>query len=176
VGEDFIAIGRISKPHGVKGEIRIAYFNPENPHVFSHYQMIYLQGDEQGLRPYRLLAVRPHKQFILAQLEGIQSRAEAEKLKGKVVFIDPAALPPLEADEYYWQDILGMRVVSEQGEDMGTIKEIVPTGSNDVYVVQKGAQEFLIPATKDIIIRIDIEGRMMTIRPLEGLLQQDDDL
>lgn len=174
MGEDFIAIGRVSKPHGVKGEIRIAYFNPEDPQFFSHYQMIYLQGDEKSLHPYRLLTVRPHKKFILAQLEGIQSRAEAEQLRGKVVLIDPADLPPLEADEYYWQDILGMRVVSETGEDVGTIKEIVPTGSNDVYVVQKGAQEFLIPATKDVIMSIDIEAHTMVIHPLEGLVQEDD--
>jgi 16S rRNA processing protein RimM len=163
VGEDFIAIGRVSKPHGVKGEIRIAYFNPENPQFFSHYQTIYLQGDERSLLPYRLLAVRPHKKFILAQLEGIQSRAEAEELRGKVVLIDPAELPPLEADEYYWQDILGMQVVSETGEEVGTIKKIVPTGSNDVYVVQKGAQEFLIPATEDVIMSIDIDARTIII-------------
>jgi 16S rRNA processing protein RimM len=174
VGEDFIVIGRISKPHGVKGEVRIDYFNPENPRFFSHYQTIFLQGDEKSLHPYRLLAVRPHKKFILAQLEGIQSRAEAEQLRGKVVFIDPAELPPLEADEYYWRDILGMRVVSETGENMGTVKEIVSTGSNDVYVVRKEAQEFLIPATKDVIMSIDMEGRTMVIRPLEGLLQEND--
>jgi 16S rRNA processing protein RimM len=174
VGEDFIAIGRVSKPHGVKGEIRIAYFNPENPQFFSHYQTIYLQGDERSLLPYRLLTARPHKKFILAQLEGIQSRAEAEELRGKVVLIDPAELPPLEADEYYWQDILGMQVVSETGEEVGTIKKIVPTGSNDVYVVQKGAQEFLIPATEDVIMSIDIDARTIIIRPLEGLVQEDD--
>ena len=176
MGEDFIAIGRVSKPHGVKGEIRIEYFNLEEPHVFSHYQTIFLQGDEKSLHPYRLLTVRPHKKFILAQLEGIQSRAEAEQLRGKVVLIDPAELPPLKEDEYYWQDILGMRVVSENGEDVGTIKEIIPTGSNDVYVVEKGAQEILIPATQDVIISIDIEARTMIIHPLEGLLQQEDDL
>jgi 16S rRNA processing protein RimM len=93
-----------------------------------------------------------------------------------VVLIDPAELPPLDEDEYYWQDILGMRVVSETGEDMGTVREIVPTGSNDVYVVRKEAQEFLIPATKDVIMSIDMEVRTMVIRPLEGLLQQEDDL
>ena len=176
MGENFIVIGRVSKPHGVTGEIRIEYFNSEDPHFFSNYKIIFLQGDEESLHPYRLLTVRPHKRFILAQLEGIQSRAEAEQLRGKVVLIDPSELPPLEEDEYYWQDILGMRVISEQGEDLGTIKDIVPTGSNDVYVVQKGAQEFLIPATQDVIMSIDIEGRTMVIRPLEGLLQQEDDL
>ena len=174
MGEDFIVIGRIYKPHGVQGEISIEYFNPDNPHFFSHYHMIFLQGDEGSLSPYRVLSVRPHKRFILVQLEGIHTRAEAEQLRGKKVLIDPIELPLLEADEYYWQDILGMRVVSDTGKDVGTVREIVPTGSNDVYVVQKGAQEFLIPATKDVIMNIDIQARTMVIRPLEGLLQEDD--
>jgi len=176
VGEDFIVIGRISKPHGVKGEISIEYFNPEDPQLFSHYHMIFLQGDEGSLSPYRVLSVRPHKRFILAQLEGIRTGAEAEQLRGKKVLVDPRELPPLEADEYYWKDILGMRVVSETGKDVGTVREIVPTGSNDVYVIQKGAQEFLIPATKDVIMSIDVKARTMIIRPLEGLLQQENDL
>jgi 16S rRNA processing protein RimM len=174
VGEDFIVIGRISKPHGVKGEIRIEYFNSEDLQFFSHYQMIFLQGDKRSLFPYRLLSARPHKRFILAQLEGIHTRAEAEQLRGKAVLIDPAELPPLEEDEYYWQDILGMRVVTEKGRDVGAVREILPTGSNDVYVLQKGTQEFLIPATKDVIISIDIKARTMIIRPVEGLVQEDD--
>jgi 16S rRNA processing protein RimM len=174
VGENFIVIGRVSKPHGVKGEIRIEYFNPEDPRHFSHYQMIFLQGDEGDPQAYRPISVRPHKHFILAQLEGIRTREEAEQLRGKVVLIDPAELPPLEEDEYYWHDILGMRVVTEKGEDVGKVMEIVPTGSNDVYVVRKGEQEFLIPATKDVIMSIETEARTMVIRPLEGLLQEDD--
>ena len=174
MGEDFIAIGRVSKPHGVKGEIRIAYFNPEDTRFFSHYQMIFLQGDEDSPQAYRLISVRPQKRFILAQLEGIRNKEEAEQLRGKVVLIDPAALPLLEEGEYYWHDILGMRVVTDKGSDVGEVREIVPTGSNDVYVVQKEKKEFLIPATKKVIMRIDTEARTIVIRPLEGLLQEDD--
>ena len=174
MGEDFIAIGRVSKPHGVKGEIRIEYFNPEDLRFFSHYQVIFLQGDEGSPQAYRPISVRPHKKFILAQLEGIRTREEAEQLRGRAVLIDPAELPPLEEGEYYWNDILGMRVVTDKGGEVGKVTEILPTGSNDVYVVQKGEKEFLIPATQDVIIAIDIEARTMVIRPLKGLLQEDD--
>lgn len=174
MGEDFIAIGRVSKPHGVKGEIRIEYFNPEDLRFFSHYQVIFLQGDEGGPQAYRPISVRPHKKFILAQLEGIRTKEEAEQLRGQAVLIDPAELPPLEEGEYYWHDILGMRVVTEQGEDVGEVTEILPTGGNDVYVVRKGEKEFLIPATKEVIITIDTKARTMVIRPLKGLLHEDD--
>jgi 16S rRNA processing protein RimM len=171
VGESRIVIGRISGPHGIKGEIRIEYFNPENPRLFSRYQMIFIQGDTGSPQPYRPLAVRPHKKFILALLEGIRTRAEAEELKGRMVLVDPAELPPLEADEYYWHEILGMRVVTEAGEDVGRIAEIFPTGSNDVYVVRQGEKETLVPAIKDVVVSIDKKTRTMVIHPL---LEEDD--
>ena len=174
MGENFIIIGRVSKPHGVKGEISIAYFNPEDPYFFSHYQIIFLQGEEGNPQAYRLISVRPHKKGILAQLEGIRTRDEAEQLRGNAVLIDPAELPPLEEGEYYWHEILGLRVVTEGGRDVGKVMEIFPTGSNDVYVVRKGEKEVLIPATKEVIMSIDTEARRMVIRPLEGLLQEDD--
>ncbi len=114
---------------------------------------------------------RPHKKFILALLEGVRTRAEAEQLRGKMVLVDPADLPPLDADEYYWQDILGMRVVTEDGGNVGTITEIFPTGSNDVYVVREGEREVLIPAIKEVVVSIDTKARQMVIRPL---LDEDD--
>jgi 16S rRNA processing protein RimM len=171
VGENRIVIGRVSRPHGTQGEIRIAYFNPDDLQFFSRYQMIFLQGDKGSPQPYRPLAVRPHKKFILALLEGVRTRAEAEQLRGKMVLVDPADLPPLDADEYYWREILGMRVVTEDGENVGTITEIFPTRSNDVYVVREGEREVLIPAIKEVVVSIDTKARTMVIRPL---LDEDD--
>jgi 16S rRNA processing protein RimM len=174
VGEKFVVIGRVSRPHGIKGEISIEYFNPEDPQLFSRYQMIFLQGDEGSPRAYRPITVRPHKRSIVALLEGIQTREEAEQLRGKAVLVDSAELPPPEQDEYYWHEILGMRVVTEGGGQVGKVREIFPTGSNDVYVVREGAKEVLIPAIKEVIVAIDRETRTIVIRPLEGLLQEDD--
>jgi 16S rRNA processing protein RimM len=174
VGENRIVIGKVSRPHGMKGEIRIEYFNPENPHFFSRYQMIFIQGDKGSPQPYRPIAVRPHKKFILALLEGVGTREEAEQLKGKAVLVDSADLPPLDEDEYYWHEILGMQVVTEEGGNVGKITEILPTGSNDVYVVREGKKESLIPAIKDVIISIDKKARTIVIRPFEGLLKEDD--
>jgi 16S rRNA processing protein RimM len=171
VGENRIVIGRVSRPHGIQGEIKIEYFNPEDPQFFSRYQMIFLQGDKGSPQPYRPLAVRPHKKFIVALLEGIRTRAEAEQLRGKSVLVDAAELPSLDTDEYYWHEILGMRVVTEEGGNVGTITEILPTGSNDVYVVHEGGREILIPALKEVIISIDKKGGTMVIRPL---LEEDD--
>jgi 16S rRNA processing protein RimM len=174
VGADLIVIGKVSRPHGVKGEISIEYFNPEDPRFFSQYQMLYIQGDQGSPRPYRPIKVRPHKNCILARLEGIRNKEEAETLRGNLVLVDPAELPSLEEDEYYWRDILGMQVVTEQGSDVGKVTAILRTGSNDVYVVKKGRKESLIPAIKDVIVAVEKDTRTMVIRPLKGLLEEDD--
>jgi 16S rRNA processing protein RimM len=171
VGENRIVIGRVSRPHGTKGEIRIEYFNTDDPDFFSRYQMLFIQGDTESPQPYRPLAVRPHKKFVLALLEGVRTRAEAEQLRGKAVLVDPADLPSLDADEYYWREILGMRVVTEDGGNVGEITGILPTGSNDVYVVREGEREVLIPAIKEVVVSIDTKARRMVIRPL---LDEDD--
>jgi 16S rRNA processing protein RimM len=174
LGKNLIVIGRVSRPHGIKGEIRIEYFNPENPHFFSQYRMIYLQKEGEDPIPYRIIRARPHKKFILAELEGVQKRDDAEREKGKWVLVDPEELPALGVDEYYWYEILGIQVFTEQGAYIGEVKEIFPTGSNDVYVVKKGEKEFLIPAIKDVIIEIERDSRKMIIRPLEGLFEEND--
>ena len=174
MGDRFVVIGRIGRPHGTDGEISIDYFNLEDLPFFSHYRMIFLQGDEGNPQPYRPLTVRPHKRAILAHLEGIHTREEAEQLRGNMVLVDRAELPPLAEDEYYWYEIMGMRVVTEGGKQLGEVAEIFPTGSNDVYVVREGTKELLIPAIKEVIIAIDREAQTIVIRPLEGLLQEDD--
>jgi 16S rRNA processing protein RimM len=174
VGESLIVIGRVARPHGVKGEVRIESFNREDPHFFFRYQKIFIQEDKGKPRLYRPVSIRPHKHGILVQLEGIRNKEEAEKLRGKPVLVDRAELPPLDENEYYWHEILGMRVVTEQGGDVGTVTEIIHTGSNDVYVVSKGKKEFLVPAIKDVIIAIEKDAGTMVIRPLEGLLGKDD--
>jgi 16S rRNA processing protein RimM len=174
VGEKLIVIGRVSRLHGVKGEVVIEYFNRDVLTDFFRYHTIFIQGDEGTPQPYRLTQGRPHKGSILARLEGIENKEEAEQLRGKSVFVDPAALPPLPEDEYYEYEIMGMRVVTEQGAVVGKVADIFPTGSNDVYVVREGEKEFLIPALKDVIISIDKKDRTMVIRPVEGLFSSDD--
>ncbi len=173
MAEGYIVIGRVSRPHGTRGEVRVEYFNRGDPQTFACYKQIYLRGPEGELCTYRLSTCRPHKGFVLVKLEGINSRGEAEKLRGKDVLVDRDALPQLAPDEYYWQDLLGMRVVTEQGVEVGWLQEIFPTGSNDVYVVRKGDKEWLIPAIKRVIRVVDKVSRTIVIHPVEGLFTDD---
>jgi len=173
VGQDLIVIGRVVKPHGVKGEIKIEYFNP-GLHVFSEYEIVYLQDEARDPQPYRVISARPHKRSVVVGLEGVAGRDDAERRKGQWVLVRAEQLPPTEEDEYYCHEIVGMRVFTQQGLYLGVVEDIIATGSNDVYAVRKGEQELLIPAIKPVIIGIDRDANTIIIRPMEGLLDEDD--
>lgn len=103
------------------------------------------------------------------ELEGLTSIDQAEVYRGAEILIRKEALER-EDDEYFWFELLGIRVYLDRGEYLGTISQIIPTGSNDIYVVKKGAKEILVPATYEIVEQIDLENGRMIISEIEGLL------
>jgi len=104
--------------------------------------------------------------IALLQIEGISTRNDAEALRGTVVRIDRSQAAPLDEDEYYHFEILGLRVVDEEGHDLGTVVEILETGANDVYVVQRpDGSELLLPAIRSVILEVDLEHQRMVVRP-----------
>lgn len=107
-------------------------------------------------------------------LEHVTSRNEAEALVGNGIYVLKSSLPPLEENTYYWHDLIGMVVVTTQGENLGCIEQIIPTGANDVYVVRSEAaeassKEILIPAISSVVIEIDTERNRMAVELPEGL-------
>lgn len=107
-------------------------------------------------------------------LEGVTTREQAETLIGSDVFLDKNELPALEADTYYWSDVIGMAVRTVDGEYLGRVAQIIPTGANDVYVVKTPAdhtvEEILLPAIATVVIDIDVERRLMRVELPEGLV------
>lgn len=172
--ETLFPIGRVIKPHGVKGKIRIEYFG-EDPARFSLYQEIFIETPEGGLKSYHVLEAIPKPPGLLLQLKEIERREEVEHLKGKEIFIRRKALPDLKEGEYYWIDLLGMRVETQEGRTIGELKAIFPTKANDVYVV-KGKREILLPATEEVIQRIDLEKKVMKVVWMEGLWEKGDEI
>ena len=114
--------------------------------------------------------VRFHKGCIIIKLKGYNSISEAERLKGFEIGIPEEQLWPLAGGEYYYFQIIGLDVYTEEGLYLGEVMDIFPTGSNDVYTVKKGRKEYLIPAIKEVIKEINLETKRITIHPLEGLL------
>jgi 16S rRNA processing protein RimM len=120
--------------------------------------------------PFALEGFRLHKGSALLKLEGCHDRATVEKLRGQLVQIPIEEAMPLEQDEYYEHQIVGLAVWTAEGERLGTVDEIISTGSNDVYVVRGEERDILIPAIEDVVLEINLaKGRLM-VELMEGLV------
>ncbi len=167
----YIIIGRVSGLHGIKGKLRIHYYN-ETRSDFLSYRKVYLEDRDGHVWPYEIQEAEVHKKFISARLKGCEGIADAEKLIGASVLVKRGNLPPLEEGEYYWFEIIGMDVITDEGRPLGRVEKILPTGSNDVYLVQGSGRDWLIPATEEVIVRVDRDKGQMVIHPIEGLLEE----
>ena len=106
----------------------------------------------------------------LVSLKGYGTINDVLPLVGGELLVRRDQFPETDPDEYYWADLIGLRVVADGGNQLGLLKEIIETGSNDVYVVQGGEKEYLIPALEDVILNIDLAAGTMTVAPPDGLL------
>lgn len=167
--ENLIAVGRISGTHGIRGQLRLHSYsgNLETLHTVREVVFQLPGGDK---RHCRLKRAALHGTRILLTLEGVTAVEEAELLNGAELLVRQDQLPATDDDEYYWKDLIGLSVVTDDGVTLGKITSIMETGANDVYLVKNGKREYLIPAITDVIQRVDLASGVMTITPLEGLL------
>jgi 16S rRNA processing protein RimM len=127
----------------------------------------------ESLKPYKLRRAAPHKASVMIMtLDGVDTRDAAEALRGQEVYIRQTDALPLDADEYYLHDLPGMRVETVEGTTIGTVKEVLETGANEVLIVTRPeGGEALIPMIKDVIKQFDIAARLIVIDPLPGMLE-----
>ena len=115
--------------------------------------------------------VKFFKKFVILKLKGIDSIDEAEKYRRKSLFVTRKNAVPLRRDEYFVADLVGLRVIDDMDQELGVLTEVLQTGANDVYVVKmKDGREALIPAIKQCILNVDVEGGLIRVHILEGLL------
>jgi 16S rRNA processing protein RimM len=160
-----LAVGRVIRPHGVRGELLLESLT-DFPEHLAKVETVYL-GDEAV--PHRLLAARVHRHQLILRLEGCQDRDCADEYRGQVVQIMAEAAAPLPPGAYYHHQLVGCRVVSDEGEDLGTVVDILETGANDVYVVDTPAGELLLPAIQTVILNIDLAAQTITAHLIDGL-------
>jgi 16S rRNA processing protein RimM len=171
--EDYILIGKVVGAHGVRGLLKVLPYT-ESPARFKALNAVWLKDKAGGLQELRLESAGVKGRTVLLGLPGVDSRTKAESFINSEVYCPRKWLGELPADEYYWHQIIGLTVQLEDGSVLGKIKTIFPTGSNDVYVVENGSKEYLIPAIEDVVVNIDLANKIMTIRLLEGLLNMND--
>ncbi len=161
-------IGNVLRPQGIKGEVKITPVSPR-PERFKLLKKVYLKKD--NIQTYSIETVRLAKGFVFIKFKEINTRTAAESLRDAEVLIERQDVIQLKQDEYFIHDLIGCRVLSEQGVYIGEICDVLQLSSNDVYVLQtKTGKEILIPAIKDVIKKIAPESKQVIIHLLEGLL------
>jgi len=158
--DDLICVGHILGSQGVKGWIRVFSNTSPRENIVSYSPWFIEQGNE-----LHAIAVQGRRQGknVLASLEGIEDRTQADLLTGCRIFIDPQQLPRLEAGEYYWSDLVGLSVETLQGDPLGVVASMMETGADDVMVLT-GERERLIPFVIDQIVReVDLDSRRMVV-------------
>jgi len=152
-----VCIGRITKPHGLRGEVR-AWLAVDDDDTLAALKTLEVDG-----ALYRLQSLRAQKHTYILGLAGIASREAAQNLTGREIWIDPAQLPPLPEGEFYQFQIIGLSVYrADSGEWVGRVKEILETPAHHVYIIQGGDREYLVPAVASAVLSIEPEqGRMI---------------
>lgn len=162
-----IAIGKITGAHGLKGGARV-YSWAES---FDSFQagMRLTAGMPTGDIELTVQSAAPHKKGLLLTFKEVGDINALEPFIGSELFVDRANLPEPEDGSYYWVDIIGLQVVTEEGESLGKVVSIFPTGSNDVYVVKDGKREILVPALASVLKDVDLAKGIMVVDLPEGL-------
>ncbi|MBN1875432.1 MAG: 16S rRNA processing protein RimM [Anaerolineae bacterium] len=184
----YLAIGRILRPHGIDGELRMEILT-DYPERVARLRFVYVGNADYmdadvrpdvGIRPdvrirrYHLRSARLHKDALLIKLEGCEDRNTAETFRGAVVAVSVDDAIPLDEGEYYHFQMVGTRVETETGEVLGEVVDVLSTPNvNDVYVVHGPRGELLLPAIKDVILDLDLDARRMVVHLIPGLVDID---
>jgi 16S rRNA processing protein RimM len=163
---DTVVIGKIGAPYGVKGWVKITTYTDEIEGVFNYSPWL-LGADE---KEYTVDHWRTHNKGVVAKLVGVETRDDAESIKNLDISIKAEQLPQLAEDEFYWRELVGMKVVTEKGYDLGVVKELFETGANDVMLVRAnpndgfGQKERMLPFLfEQVVKQVDKQGRTITV-------------
>ncbi len=168
----FLLLGRVLRPHGVRGEVRIEVLTAY-PERIVPGRRVFIGSDPQDPQSASAHVVtrsRKHQKMLILQFEGIGNREAAEALRGQFVMVTLDDAVPLEEDEFYLFQLIGLAVYTDEGEHLGRITDVIETGANDVYVVRGPRGEVLLPAIDECILELDIEGGKVTVHLMDGLL------
>ncbi len=167
--DDLLQVGVITQTHGIRGEVKV-FPTTDDPGRFMELEHVLLDTGKETL-PLEIENVKFFKQFVILKFKGYDNINDIERYKRYPLLVEREDAVPLEEDEYFIADMIGMKVVTDQGEEFGTLKDVMETGANDVYVIDHPVKgEVLIPAIKECILDVDIEGGQMKIHVMDGLI------
>ncbi len=166
---DYFRVGVIANTHGIRGEVKV-YPTTDDVVRFKELKKVILDTGKEKI-DLEIQSVKFFKNMAILKFKGIDNINDIEKYKGKDLLINREDAVELEEDEFYLADVLDAKVVTEDGEEFGVITDVLETGANDVFVVEtKEGKEILFPVTKECILDIDTERKIVTVHILPGLL------
>ncbi len=160
-----VPAGRIVRPHGRYGELKVRPYIPF-PHQVKNVTVVSETTEETR----EITGIRQHQGHVLLSLSGIATRAEAEGYRGYEVIIPRSAMAPLPTDTYYLEDLIGCRVLSDDGDDLGEVFDSLTTSGVDLLLVRKGEHEWMLPTAKAILRAVCLEDRVIRVSLPEGLM------
>lgn len=165
-----IPFGKISKVHGLSGELRIHPFSRQLENL-SRLKSIFIQKRGEGkLQEFKIIQRRLQKESAIVKLEGVRSVADAEKLRGCSVMVDTSDLVETEEGEYYWFQLIGLMVYTTEGAYVGRVENLIDRTLQSLLVVKEDKRELLIPMIDAVVKEINLKDSRIVISPLSGLL------
>ncbi len=166
--EEFFRVGVITSTHGVAGEVKV-FPTTDDSRRFKKLKEVILDTGKERMTLH-VVQVKFVKQMAVLKFKEFGNINEVQRFKGASLLVPREHAVKLSKDEYFIADMIGIRVVSDEEEDLGTLKDVIQTGANDVYVVQKdGEAELLIPAIRDCILDVNVAEKSMRVHLLPGL-------
>ena len=167
--EDMLQVGVITQTHGVRGEVKV-FPTTDDVNRFKKLKQVILDTGKETM-PLEIQSVKFFKQFVILKFKGIDNINDIEKYKRCSLYVTREHAVALEEDEYFIADMIGMEVCTEDGNIFGTLKDVIETGANDVYVIENAEHgEVLVPAIKECIRSVDIEKGQMMIHLMDRLI------
>ena len=167
--EQVFQVGIISSTHGVRGEVKV-FPTTDDMKRFKKLKEVLLDTGKETLT-LEIEGVKFFKQFVILKFKGYDNIDDIVKYRGKSLFVTRENAVKLQKDEYFIADLIGLKVVNEDGSFAGVLKDVMETGANDVYIVEsRDGKEVLIPAIKDCILQVDFEKEQVLVHLLDGLL------
>jgi len=165
-----VPVGKIARTHGIRGGVKIYAYGESLRMQRAGAKLFLHPASRTGRSELTLVRISPQGKFLLAQFDELTSIDLAQELTGEELFLPQDCLPPPTDDEYYHYQLIGLRVETTEGKEVGTLRGIIETSGNDVYVVEREGKEVLIPAVAEVISQVDLDRGRMVIDPPEGLI------
>ena len=168
--EKYLRVGVITSPHGVRGEVKV-YPTTDDVMRFKKLDKVILDLGRGETRELKIRQVKFFKNMVILKFDGVDTMNEVEGWRQKDLLITRDQAIPLEEDEFFITDLIGLNVVTDEGETLGTLTDVMETGANDVYCVKTPeGKELLLPAIRDCILDVDLDKEEMLVHVLPGLL------